>query len=165
MPTDNKTIHDADATTESFPFQQQLQVPIARAGYLPPDVRWNELILGPTGPFRPLIEKYLATTAPNFYRGQDLVKIRGNLGKFFRFVAQDLAVTQLDEIRPSTITKYIARERSAGMRSHLFLGQLSTFFVWVISEELYDRGNPVINRLHRRQMRFGLDAFATNQRG
>lgn len=129
----------------------------ARDGYQTPAVRRAELTLGPTGPFRPLIERYMATVAANHYKPEGLVRVRGNLGKFFRFLVQDLGIEDLDKVRPSTITRFIERERKHGLSNHNFLGHLASFFVWVISLETYDQGNPVINRLHRRQMTTGVD--------
>ena len=129
----------------------------ARDGYQTPAVRRAELMLGPTGPFRGLIERYMVTVAANHYKPEGLVRVRGNLGKFFRFLVQDLGIEDLDQIRPSTITRFIERERAYGLSNHNFLGHLASFFVWVISLETYDRGNPVINRLHRRQMTTGVD--------
>lgn len=124
----------------------------AREGYQTPDIRRTELILGPTGPFRPLIERYMAEAAPRKYIAKDLLKVRGDIAKFFRFVARDLHIDDVDAIRPSTITRYVERQRAEGHSTFLFLGHLATFFTWVISLELYDHGNPVVNRVHRAMM-------------
>lgn len=109
-----------------------------------------ELILGPTGPFRPLIERYMKEEAPNRYVAKDLVTIRGDVASFFRFVVGDLQIKDLDQIRPSTITRYVEKRRADGYSSFLFLGKLATFFVWAISLGLYDNGNPVVARVHRK---------------
>lgn len=124
----------------------------ARPDYQPPAVRRANLILGPTGPFRPLIERYLATVVPSYYKPETLVQVRSSVGKFFRFVVQDQGIKDLDQIRPSTITRFIESERGRGLTSMNFIGHISSFFVWLISLELYDRGNPVIARLHRSKM-------------
>jgi hypothetical protein len=124
----------------------------AREGYQTPDVRRTELILGPTGPFRSLIERYMSEAAPGKYIAKDLVKVRGDIAKFFRFLVQDRHIEDLDPIRPSTISRYIEKQRADGYSTFLFLGRLATFFTWVISLELYDHGNPVVNRVHRPMM-------------
>ena len=124
----------------------------AREGYLPPAVRRAELILGPTGPFRPLIERYMREAAPSRYIPKDLVKVRCDIASFFRFVVHDLHIEDLDEIRPSTVTRFVEKRRADGYTTYLFLGRLATFFVWVIEVGLYDNGNPVVNRLHRPMM-------------
>ena len=60
----------------------------ARDDYQTPEVRRTELILGPTGPFRSLIEQYMTQIAPGKYIAGDLVKVRGDIARFFRFVVQ-----------------------------------------------------------------------------
>ena len=115
-------------------------------------VRRANLVLGPTGPFRPLIEKYLSTVVPSYYKPNTLIQVRSSIGKFFRFVVRDQHINDLDQIRPSTITRFIEVERERGLTGINFIGHISSFFVWLISLELYDRGNPVISRLHRPKM-------------
>lgn len=112
-------------------------------------LRRADLLLGPTGLFRPLLEQYMATAATTIYERRPLTQIRGSIALFFRYVVLVEGINDLEQIRPSTITRFIDAERARGIRNHLFLGRLSTFFLWLISEGLYDRGNPVINRLHR----------------
>lgn len=129
--------------------------PRARDDYETPAARLAELILGPTGPFRPVIEQYMTTVAPKRYRAAGLSGVRASLGKFFRFVVQNQSIGELDQVRPSIVTQFVLAERERGFITFTYLGHLATFFVWAISEGLYDRGNPVINRLHRRLMKFG----------
>jgi hypothetical protein len=131
-------------TTSQFPQLSQ--------SHQAPDVRRAEFILGPTGPFRPFIEEYLATVVPSFYKPNTVVQVRSSIAKFFRFVVRHQHIEELDQIRPSTITRFIEIERERGLKSINFIGHISTFFVWLISQELYDRGNPVISRLHRPKM-------------
>jgi hypothetical protein len=123
-----------------------------RPDYQTQAVRRAELILGPTGPFRPLIEQYLATVVPGYYKPTTVAQVRSSIGKFFRFIVQNQRIQDLDQIRPSTITRFIELERDRGLTSMNFIGHISSFFVWLISLELYDRGNPVIARLHRPKM-------------
>ena len=115
-------------------------------------VRRADLVLGPTGPFRPLIERYLTTVVPAYYKASTLLQVRSSIGKFFRFVVQNQHIDELDNIRPSTITRFIEVERARGLTGINYIGHISSFFVWLISLELYDRGNPVISRLHRPKM-------------
>ena len=124
----------------------------AREGYVAPATRRAELILAPTGPFRKIIERYLNEAAPSRYIAQDLVKVRGDIASFFRFVVGDLHIEDLDEIRPSTITRFVEKRRAEGYTTFLFLGRLASFFVWAVEQGLYDNGNPVVNRLHRKLM-------------
>ena len=115
-------------------------------------VRRANIVLGPTGPFRPIIERYLSTVVPSYYKPTTLVQVRSSIAKFFRFVVREEHINEFDQIRPSTITRFIEVERARGLAGINFIGHISSFFVWVISLELYDRGNPVISRLHRPKM-------------
>jgi integrase len=108
-------------------------------------------IMGPTGPFRALIEEYMATQAPNYYALGTLHAVRYDLAKFFRYAVQVLNLKVLDDVRSSAITKFIAVERERGLTSRNFVGHLSTFFGWLIAEERYDRANPVVPRIHNQR--------------
>jgi len=109
-------------------------------------------MFGPTGAFRHIIERYLEQVAPAFYKVPTLRHVRGDLARFFRFVVLNEGIEDLEQIRPSTVTRFIEAERERGIRGHLFLGELARFFDWLISEDFYDRGNPVVSSMHRRQM-------------
>jgi site-specific recombinase XerD len=94
----------------------------------------------------------LSTVVPSYYKLNTLVQVRSSIAKFFRFVVREEHINELDQIRPSTISRFIEVERERGLTGINFIGHISSFFVWVISLELYDRGNPVISRLHRPKM-------------
>ncbi len=116
------------------------------------DEHWRahttERVLGPTGPFRALIEEYMATAAANYYAPGTLPTVRVSLAKFFRFAAQIEKITALDAVRPAAITRFIALERERGLTGRNFVGHLSTFFATMIAEERYGRANPVVSRIH-----------------
>lgn len=132
--------------------QRELTAAVVRGGYRTGEDQRAEFILGPTASFRKLIEMYLATVAPTIYEKKDLTTVRNSIGSFFRFLVSDLQIDDLELIRPSTITRYIEFRSRLGYTSHNFLGHLSSFFLWLTSTGRYDRGNPVVNRLHRQQM-------------
>lgn len=111
----------------------------------------TEQILGPTGPFRHLIQEYMNSAAKNYYRPGTLPNVRGSLAKFFRFVVQLEKITNLEEVRPAVMTRFIAHERERGLTGRNFVGHLSTFFRWAISEERYSRANPVVPRIHNQR--------------
>jgi integrase len=108
----------------------------------------TERVLSPTGPFRPLVEEYVGSAAGNMYRPGTLPNVRVSLGKFFRFVNQNERISDLEEIGPSVITRFIAHERERGLTGRNFVGHLSTFFGWLMGEERLKRPNPVIPRIH-----------------
>jgi integrase len=108
----------------------------------------TERILGPTGSFRPLIEEYMRTAAANYYAMSTTYAVRTSLAKFFRHAAETEHLTDLDQIRPGVITRFIAVERERGLTSRNFVGHLATLFNWLIAEERYHRPNPVVSRIH-----------------
>ena len=107
-----------------------------------------ERILNPTDVFRPLIEEYMAGAAANYYATGTLPTVRVSLAKFFAFVVQVEKIGSLEKIGSTVITRFIAAERKRGLTSRGFVGHLSTFFGWLIAEERYHRGNPVVSRIH-----------------
>jgi integrase len=111
----------------------------------------TEEILGPTGPFRSLIGQYMATAAANYYKPGTLNGVRASLANFFRFVVSEEKIQSLDDIRASSITRFIAAERERGLTSRNYVGHISTLFNWLISEERYDRVNPVVPRIHNQR--------------
>lgn len=116
------------------------------------DEHWRthttERILGPTGPFRPLIEEYMAAAAANYYSPGTLPTVRVSLAKFFRFAVQVEKISALENIRPAVITRFIALERARQLTGRNFVGHLSTFFKTLIVEEKYNLPNPVVSRIH-----------------
>ncbi len=108
----------------------------------------TEQILGPAGPFRSLIEEYMTVMAPTYYRSGTLATVRVSLAKFFRFSALIEKLTDLEQVRPAVITRFIAHERERGLTGRNFVGHLSTFFRWAIAEERYTLANPVVPRIH-----------------
>jgi site-specific recombinase XerD len=108
----------------------------------------TERILGPTGVFRSMVEEYMGGAAANYYRSSTLPTVRVSLAKFFRHAAQTEKLTDLEQVRPAVITRFIAHERERGLTSRSFVGHLSTFFRWAIVEERYTLTNPVVSRIH-----------------
>lgn len=111
----------------------------------------TERVLAPTGPFRPLVEEYMRSAAGNIYRPGTLPTVRVSMGKFFRFVNQNERISDIEQIGPSVITRFIAHERERGLTGRNFVGHLSTFFGWLMGEERLKRPNPVIPRIHNQR--------------
>jgi len=108
----------------------------------------TERVLGPTGNFRPLIEEYMRTGVVSMYREGTYPNVRTNLAKFFRFVVQNERILTLDGIGPAIVTRFIAHEHGRGLTGRGYVGHLSTLFGWLISEQRYNKPNPVIPRIH-----------------
>jgi hypothetical protein len=120
-----------------------------RDGYLSPSELRNEKNLGPTGPFRHFIEEYIGKGAAAHYKMEAFNKVQGSLGKFFRYVAQSERIVDIDEIRPSTVTRFLETEMKRGIRNKMIIGHISTFFDWMICSRHSDCGNPVVPPMHR----------------
>jgi hypothetical protein len=120
-----------------------------RDGYLSPSERRNEKNLGPTGPFRHFVEEYIAEGAAAHYQTEAFNKVQGSLGKFFRYVIESEQVENIDEIRPSTVTRFLQAELQRGIRNKMIIGHISTFFDWMICSRYSDCGNPLVPPMHR----------------
>jgi integrase/recombinase XerC len=109
----------------------------------------NERLFAPTEPFRELLKEYLAVT--DRYRKSTLGDVKLSLVHFFAFVVREEKITKLEDIRPSSVTRYIAHERARGLTCTNFIGRLSTFFEWLRAEERVNMTNPVVPRIHRQR--------------
>ena len=107
----------------------------------------RERMLAPTGGFRPMVEQYLQVEAPIHYKPGTLSTVQTSVTKFFRFVAS-LGFKDVNEVRPATISQFIASQLRDGAVARNYIGHLSTFFRWLIEEDRYHRPNPVIPRRH-----------------
>jgi integrase len=116
------------------------------------DEHWRafvtERVMAPTGIFRPLIDEYMDTAAANYYADGTLANVRVSLSAFFRHVVGVERISVINDVRSGTITRFIAAERKRGITSRVFVGHLATFFGWLIAEERYSHGNPVVSRIH-----------------
>lgn len=105
-----------------------------------------DCLLDPASSFWSIIDHYLSATTD--YRATTLPDVRLCLAHFFAFVVQEEKIDQIEHIRPSTISHYIRHEQERGITHRNFIGRISTFFGWLISEEIVDMANPVIPRRH-----------------
>jgi integrase len=111
----------------------------------------RERVLGPTGSFRPIVEEYMAGDAKNHYKASTIPTVQCSVAKFFRFAFAH-GITDVRQVRSSTITQFIAEELERGTISRVYVGHLSTFFGWLIDEGRYDRVNPIIPRRHYKKL-------------
>jgi integrase len=101
---------------------------------------------GKDNPFRALVEEYIRVNS--YYRESSRRGAKCSLAHFFRFAFQVEGLTELEEIRPSVVSRFIAHERDRGLTSGNFIGHISAFFGWLLAEERMDMSNPVIQRIH-----------------
>jgi integrase len=99
-----------------------------------------------TGPFREVIETYLAEDVRQ--EKSTLVGVRTSLIHFFTHVHEKEALTKLEEIRPSVVSRFILSERARGMKALNSISHLSTFFSQLLVDECVDMSNPVVPRRH-----------------
>jgi integrase len=103
-------------------------------------------ILGPTGPFRPLIEEYMSLTKT--YSKSTLSSVKPSLAHFFAHVFTVEKMTELAQIGPAVVSRFRAAEVRRGMTSSNAIGHISTFFNWLLDHERFNKRNPVISRVH-----------------
>lgn len=111
----------------------------------------RERQLADTGCFRPQIESYMAGDAKIRYRASTLPTVQTSLAKLFRFAVKE-GISDVNDIRSATITKFISHEQERGTVHRTYLGHITTFFNFLIEEEVYEHPNPVIPRRHYQKL-------------
>lgn len=99
-----------------------------------------------TGPFRELIEKYLAEGTPH-YTESSRKQARVQLAALLTYINSTEKISSLNQIRPRVVTRFIAAERARGI-AHPGLTLAASFFRWAQDEDIFDRRSPVIPRMH-----------------
>jgi integrase len=108
-------------------------------------------IMSPAGPLEPILEDYILHTS--HYADSTLPCVKTNLARFARYIYGELGIALFESVRPSTISKYMEREKKRGIKSTNTIGHLSTFFNWLIVEKDLDIRNPVIRLFHKQRSR------------
>jgi integrase len=106
-----------------------------------------EMLLAPTGPFRPVIEKYLADNKDRYAKGT-FKSVQGALTGCLAYAYQTEQITSLEQITPQVISRYILHEVGRGIKNRNYIGYLSVFFDRLRAEGLMERGNPVVPHYH-----------------
>jgi integrase len=73
---------------------------------------------------------------------------RNALSYFFKFLLEE-NITDIGLVTPRVITRFMAWEARRGTIPNKYLGFVSTFFDWLISENRRQHANPVISKIHR----------------
>ncbi len=103
--------------------------------------------LGLTGPLRAGIEEYLEGPARNRYREGTLPTVKVSLWHFAAFAHGEEGISRWEDVKPATITKFIAKQRAAGKTSGNCVGHLSTLFRTFQAEGKIT-SSPVIPYIH-----------------
>lgn len=98
------------------------------------------------GPFLGLANEYFNGFALRHYR--DIRTPRISLCPFFQFL-NSIGIRDVGKVSPKTITAFLTWARQAGIKSPAYnISKISTFFKWLIAEERYKGGNPVVGLIH-----------------
>jgi integrase/recombinase XerC len=103
------------------------------------------------GPFLGLVAEYLSGFASRHYR--DIRTPRLALCPFFHFL-NTIGIQSVGEVSPKTITDFLTWAKQVGFKSPAYnISKISTFFAWLIAEERYKAGNPVVGLIHNQARR------------
>jgi integrase len=106
-----------------------------------------DLKQAPMGPFRSLVETYLATTTR--YRGRTLNGVKVALVRFFGYAHEIEGATELKAIKSSIVTRFVAAERLRGITTTNSVSFVAMFFKHMMAEDdAFTLRNPVIPHIH-----------------
>lgn len=104
-----------------------------------------------TGPLGDTLLEYIRL-APN-YADSTVAGVKTNLARAARFFRLTLGIQKWEDVRPASINEFIAAEKKRGIKSTNSIGQLSTYFRWLIAVKLIPMQNPVIRGFHKQKSR------------
>lgn len=104
----------------------------------------KERIFAPTGPFAPMIKKYLASL-PSKQRSTSQL----GLTHFFGYAYTVEKITTLKDIKPSLVGRFVAYERARGMTTCTATSAVSKLFQHLMADDDFEGRNPVIPREHK----------------
>jgi len=108
-------------------------------------------IMEETGPLGETLLEY-ARLKPN-YADSTAMCVKANLARAARFFHNKVKIDRWDDVRPASIDEFISAEKKRGVKSTNSIGQLSTFFGWLIGVRRIPMDNPVIRGFHRQRSR------------
>lgn len=100
------------------------------------------------GPHAETLKTYINGFGKIHYSRSALRSARTYLISFLDFL-NEKGITDLEDVKPSHITAYIAKETGRGISHCAYLGAISVFFGWLIAEGRRKATNPVVPRIHR----------------
>lgn len=108
--------------------------------------RSEHIIRARAGGFMPVLKEYLESYCKIHYRR--MYGPRNALSYFFLFLNEE-GTTNLDQVIPKTITRFLVWESERGIKNENYLSYVSTFFDWLIAEDRRTHANPVVPRIHK----------------
>ncbi len=110
-----------------------------------------ERLMQATGPLKDLLLEYISLK-PN-YADSTVMGVKTNLSRAARFFHGTLGIERWEDVRPTSIGEFISAEKKRGVKSTSHVGQLSTFFNWLIGVKNLPISNPVIRKIHKQKSR------------
>lgn len=108
-------------------------------------------IIEATGPLGETLLEY-TRLKPN-YADSTAMSVKANLARAARFFHSVLGIERWEDVRPDSIGEFISAEKKRGVKSTNPIGQLSTYFRWLIGVKRIPIANPVIRGIHRQKSR------------
>ncbi len=107
----------------------------------------REMMLAPTGPFRPDVEEYLEVSKDRYAKGTRKT-VNAAVTSFLAYAFEEEGITSFEQIGPKVISRFIKREVGRGIKNRNYIGYLNVFFDWLRGEERVARMNPVVPHHH-----------------
>src|ERR1019366_3917466 len=107
----------------------------------------REMMLAPTGPFRPVVEEYLIASKDRYAKGTRKT-VQAAVTGLLAYAFQEEGITSFEQIGPQLISRFIQHEVGRGIQNRNYIGYLSVFFDWLRVEERMKRTNPVVPHHH-----------------
>ena len=111
----------------------------------------REMMLAPSGPFRPVVEEYL-TVSKDWYAKGTRKTVQAAVTGFLAYAFQEEGITSFEQIGPQVISRFIQHEVERGIQNRNYIGYLSVFFGWLRAEERMERMNPVVPHHHTQRI-------------
>lgn len=110
----------------------------------------TDALHSPMGPFRSMVENYLATVG--HYRGKTLTSVKVALVAFFSYVHTVEGIVCPGQVKSSVVTRFNAMERDRGITTTNSICFVSMFFKHMMAEDdSVVLRNPVINTIHNQK--------------
>ena len=111
----------------------------------------SKQIMEATGPLGETLLEYVRLK-PN-YADSTAPGVKTNLARAARFFYGTRGIDRWEDVMPDSISEFISAEKRRGVKSTNPIGQLSTYFRWLIDVKRIRMENPVIRGQHKQKSR------------